>query len=133
MNSKELKAEIVRNDLTIPRMAELMNISKKTITELNKLKRTRGSIYNFNPAWKQMQIIDRIKHQTDWLTRGRMVILEHCTGTIAELESYSWDDGGKDNTPEDRNDHYINSGQYAWIPHVKIIGCECNGADKQNG
>lgn len=30
----------------------------------------------------------------------------------------------KDNTPEDANDHTINSCQYAWIPYANKIGIE---------
>ena len=30
----------------------------------------------------------------------------------------------KNNEPEDRNDHCINSSQYAWLPYKTKIGCE---------
>jgi hypothetical protein len=38
-----------------------------------------------------------------------------------ELETYSWQED-KNNVPEDRNDHTINAGQYAWLPYKMDIG-----------
>ena len=99
-----------------------------TITELYKYKRDNGSVYSFNPAWKKMMIIDRINMQAGWLQQGFYGILEHCTKTIAEFESYSWRED-KDNEPEDGHDHLINSQQYAWLPNINKIGSEKNGAD----
>ena len=97
-----------------------------TITELYKYKRDNGSVYSFNPAWKKMKIIDRINMQAGWLQQGFYAILEHCTNTIAEFESYSWLED-KDNEPEDGHDHLINSQQYAWLPNINKIGSEING------
>lgn len=97
-----------------------------TLTEFAKYKRNHGSIYTFNPAWKKMKIVDRINLQLGWFAEESYYILEHCTATIGELNTYSWKED-KDNEPEDRNDHCINSSQYAWIPYKNKIGSEING------
>lgn len=94
-----------------------------TITELQKYKRLRGCIYNFIPAYKKTKIIDRIKLMLSWLQQGAYLVLEHCTEHISELERYSWKED-KDNEPEDRNDHTINSSQYSWLPYKMMIGDE---------
>lgn len=94
-----------------------------TITELNKHKRLHSSIYNFIPAYKKTKIIDRIKLQLSWLQQESYLVLDHCAEHISELERYSWKED-KDNEPEDRNDHTINSSQYAWLPYVMMIGDE---------
>ena len=102
-----------------------------TITELNKFKRQHGAIYNFIPAWKKTVIVDRIILQNGWMNWDEekniepcYFILEHCKSYIQELESYSWMED-KDNTPEDKNDHMINSVQYSWLPYkTKIKRCE---------
>ena len=94
-----------------------------TLTECAKYKRLHSSIYVFYPAWKKMPVIDRIKLQTDWLHCGKYAVLEHCINSIAELETYSWDEK-LINTPEDGHDHTINSGQYAWLPYIQKIGSE---------
>lgn len=99
-----------------------------TITELKKYKRTHGCIYTFDNAWKQMVIVDRINLQLGWLNYSdkdnivpHYFVLDHCKTYITELESYSWLED-KDNTPEDKNDHMVNSVQYAWIPYKTKIG-----------
>lgn len=94
-----------------------------TITELNKYKRTNPVVYVFNNAYKKVQIIDRINYQLNWLHTGHYHVLNHCKKHIEELETYSWQED-KDNTPEDANDHTINSGQYAFIPYIDKIGVE---------
>lgn len=94
-----------------------------TITELKKHKRLHGSIYNFIPAYKKTQIIDRIKLQLSWLQQEAYLVLEHCVEHIAELEKYSWNED-KDNEPEDRNDHTVNASQYGWLPYKMLIGDE---------
>lgn len=91
-----------------------------TITELNKLKRQRGSIHNFINSYKKVVIADRINFMISWLTQGYYLVVDTCTSHIKELESYSWQED-KDE-PEDRNDHTINSFQYAWIPFRTRIG-----------
>ena len=94
-----------------------------TITELQKYKRLHGCIYNFIPAYKKTKIIDRIKLQLSWIQQGAYLVLEHCVEHISELERYSWKED-KDNEPEDKNDHTINAGQYAWLPYKMLIGDE---------
>lgn len=106
----------------------LDSADQATMTEWNKYVRTYGCIYTLNNAWKQTTIIDRINLQLGWMQfdeqAGRepyFFILEHCKTYITELDTYSWLED-KDNTPEDRNDHMVNSVQYAWLPFKTKIG-----------
>lgn len=99
------------------------NADQATLTELNKYKRFHGCVFIFNSAYKKTPIIDRINMQLGWFAKGHYFILEHCTSTIQEYELYSWLED-KDNTPEDGNDHFINSSQYGWLPYKDKIGCE---------
>ncbi len=92
-----------------------------TITEFMKYKRLNGCIYNFNNAWKKTTIIDRINLQLGWFAHNQYYVLEHCKEYIKELETYSWLED-KDNTPEDANDHMVNSTQYGWLPYKEKIG-----------
>lgn len=94
-----------------------------TITEAKKYKRNNPCLYEFVGAYKKVQIIDRINLQVGWFHKDYFLVVEHCKNYIHELEVYSWQED-KDNTPEDRNDHLINSCQYAWIPHRMKIGIE---------
>lgn len=91
-----------------------------TITELEKYKRLNGSIYVFNGSYKKIKIIDRINLQLGWIQQGCYLVSTDCPEHLSELERYSWKDD-KDE-PEDRNDHTINSCQYAWIPFRTMIG-----------
>lgn len=100
-----------------------------TRTELLKYARNNGTVYVFNNAYKKIKIVDRINLQLGWLAKSYYFVLETCTNLITELESYSWEKK-KDNTPEDANDHMINSTQYAWIPYKSKIGGDENGVDK---
>lgn len=92
-----------------------------TITEFLKYKRENGCIYNFNNAWKKTTIVDRINLQLGWFAHNQYYVLEHCKEYIKELETYSWLED-KDNTPEDKNDHMVNSTQYGWLPYKEKIG-----------
>lgn len=96
-----------------------------TITEFLKYKRMHGCIYNFTPAWKREKIIDRINNQLNWFADAGsspcFYIVNTCVNYIRELEVYSWKED-RDNEPEDRNDHMINSVQYAWLPYETKIG-----------
>ncbi|WFR56395.1 terminase [Anaerocolumna sp. AGMB13025] len=100
-----------------------------TITEFMKYKRAHPEcMYMFNGAYKAVEIIDRIILQLGWLSyddeAGKepvFYVVETCTVFISESEIYSWLEG-KDNTPEDKNDHMINSTQYGWIPYRDKIG-----------
>lgn len=92
-----------------------------TITELNKYKRNHPCVYIFNDSYKKVAIIDRINFMLGWLHSGHYFVCDTCSEHIKELEAYSWQEG-KDNEPEDANDHTINASQYAWIPYRKQIG-----------
>ena len=59
--------------------------------------------------------------QLGWFAKNQILIANHCTNYITELEIYSWLED-KDNTPEDGNDHMINSVQYAFLPYKAYIG-----------
>lgn len=96
-----------------------------TIMEALKYKRDNGSIYIFDPAWKDMKVIDRINLQLGWIAKKQFFVSEGCHEYLRELSVYSWDED-KD-IPEDRNDHTINACQYAWLPFVSEIGL-----DKEN-
>lgn len=91
-----------------------------TLKELDKYRRSYPCIYVFNPAWKKLQVIDRIHLQLGWFKTDDYLILAHCINHIRELEVYSWKEDKYE--PEDRNDHTINASQYGWIPFVKEIG-----------
>lgn len=137
-NNKDLLVPIAPSDTAVnfnkflERNREMWGFSRNvfidsadqaTITELLKFKRQHGSIYTFNPAWKKTKIIDRILLQSGWLAQESYFILSHCTESISEMERYSWSDSA-DNEPEDRNDHTINSSQYAWLPYKDKIGSD---------
>lgn len=96
-----------------------------TITECMKYKRIHGTVYNFVGAWKKEKIIDRINTQLGWFADAGsgpcFYVLDHCRTYIHELGVYSWKED-KDNEPEDRNDHMVNSVQYGWLPYEKKIG-----------
>lgn len=96
-----------------------------TITEFVKYKRLNGCVYNFNPAWKKEKVIDRINNQLNWFADAGngpdFYIVDDCVHYTHELEVYSWKED-KDNEPEDKNDHMINSVQYAWLPYEMRIG-----------
>ena len=92
-----------------------------TITEFRKYVRKNGCLYSFNPAWKQMKIIDRINAQLGWFSKDQFLIVDTCKAYVSEMEAYSWKEN-KDLEPEDANDHLINSAQYAWIPYTHKIG-----------
>lgn len=102
------------------------NADQATITEFKKYKRNKGCVYSVGESWKKMKIINRIELQLGWFNTDNFFILDHCTNTINEYESYSWKED-KDNEPEDRNDHFINSSQYAWMPFKTKIGDMKNG------
>lgn len=91
-----------------------------TITELKKLKRQKGSMHNFIDSYKKVAISDRINFMIGWLAQGYYLVVDTCIEHIKEMESYSWKE--EKDEPEDRNDHTINSFQYAWIPFRKQIG-----------
>lgn len=100
-----------------------------TMTELGKYKRAHPEcMYIFNNAYKKVDIIDRINLQLGWMAfddenkkEPAFFVVDACTNYISEMGRYSWQED-KDNTPEDGNDHMINSTQYGWIPYRDKIG-----------
>lgn len=105
------------------------NADQATITEFAKYKRAHPEcLYLFNSAYKKVQIIDRINLQLGWMAyddeAGKepvFLVVDSCKNYIGEMGTYSWCED-KDNTPEDKNDHMINSVQYGWIPYRSRIG-----------
>lgn len=97
------------------------NADQATITEFGKYKRQHGIIYNCAASWKKLPNIDRIIMQLGWFSHDEFLVVDTCSNYIHELEIYSWDEE-HDNTPEDGNDHMINSVQYAFIPYKHKIG-----------
>lgn len=119
-----------RKEWGFARNAFLDSADQATMTEYNKYKRSHGSIYTLNNAWKKTPIIDRINLQLGWLSYNDKAgktpyfyILDHCTNYIHEMDTYSWMED-KDNTPEDANDHMVNSVQYGWLPYKIKIGVD---------
>lgn len=137
-NNRDLDTPIAPSD-TVTNLIEFLERNRKeygfarnvyvdsadqaTIKELNKYKANNPCIYSFNNAYKKMQIIDRINLQLGWLHNMYYLVVDSCINHIRELETYSWKED-KDNTPEDANDHTINSCQYAWIPYANKVGVE---------
>lgn len=93
-----------------------------TISEMKIYKNKKGLIYNFNDAWKKLKIIDRIQLQKGWIATDNFYVLDNCINYIHELQVYSWSEKENRMIPEDKNDHMINSVQYAWIPYKEKIG-----------
>jgi len=112
--------EINRSRWGFARDVYIDSADQATITECGKYKRLTGCIYNFIPAFKKTKIIDRIQLQSAWMAAGDFLILSYCRTLIAELNVYSWKEDKYE--PEDRNDHCINSCQYAWLPYKMQIG-----------
>ena len=114
-----------REEWGFARDAFIDSADQATITEFLKYKRMNGCVYSFNPAWKKEKIIDRINNQLNWLADAGgepcYYIVDDCTHYVHELETYSWKED-KDNEPEDKNDHMVNSTQYAWLPYEMKIG-----------
>lgn len=114
-----------REEWGFSRDAFIDSADQATITEFLKYKRRNGSVYSFNPAWKKEKIIDRINNQLNWFADAGsspcFYVVDTCENYIRELETYSWRED-KDNEPEDKNDHMVNSVQYAWLPYEMRIG-----------
>ena len=104
------------------RVVYIDSADQATITECQKYKRLHGCAYDFVPAWKKMQVIDRINLECGWLAHGdHLIVAESCAPLVREYNTYSWDEK-KDNVPEDRNDHAVNAEQYSWLPYREKIG-----------
>ena len=107
-----------------------------TLSELAKWRRAHpSSPFIFENAWKRMPNADRIELQLGWMA-GRdpafRILAGRCGDYIRELESYSWDES-RDSVPEDANDHFIQSCQYAWLPYRDRIGGYEDGAVAEDG
>jgi hypothetical protein len=95
-----------------------------TIGELNKYKLTHGGVfYKFIPCHK-IPIMERISNLDNWMKHGYYYVLDHCLEHIKEIENYSWKEGNKENVPEDKWNHTIDSFFYATIPYFTKIGIE---------
>lgn len=118
-----------RKDWGFAKNVFIDSADQATITEFMKYKRAHTDCpYIFNGAYKAVEIIDRIILELGWLSfddeAGKepvFYVVDTCTNFITEHEVYSWLEG-KDNTPEDKNDHMVNSTQYGWIPYREKIG-----------
>lgn len=93
-----------------------------TISEIKIYANKKGLIYSFNNAWKKLKIIDRIQLQKGWIATDNFYVLDNCENYLHELSVYSWSEKENRMIPEDKNDHMINSVQYAWIPYKDKIG-----------
>lgn len=96
------------------------NADQATITELNKLKRSKPSVYNFVNSDKRLKITDRINLMLGWIDKRNYLVVDHCHSHIHEMNTYSW----KEDVPEDANDHTINASQYGFIPIRDQVGIE---------
>lgn len=111
-----------RKEWGFARQTYIDNADQATITEFAKYKRNNACLYMFNDAWKaDMLIIDRIYTQLGWFKDLCFFMVDTCNNYMTELDTYSWKED-KDNEPEDKNDHMINSCQYSFIPYVNKIG-----------
>lgn len=129
---REYTAFLDRNRRTwgLARHCFVDSADQATLTELKKWKRAHPeSPYIFENAWKKVPNIDRIEMQLGWMA-GRdpafRILAGRCGGYVRELECYSWDKT-KDSVPEDANDHFIQSFQYAWLPYRDRIGVYGHG------
>ena len=114
--------EQCRKDWGFAKDVYVDSADQATITEIRKYKRLHGCLFNFWDAYKQLEILDRIKLKLGCIEQGCYLVVDTCTEHLAELDRYSWDE--EKDKPEDKNDHTINANQYAWIPYKHLIGFE---------
>lgn len=110
----------VQNGDAYARDVFIDSADQATMNELIKYNNEVGSIYDFYNAWKKLTIIDRIQLQTGWMKDFDYLIVDECTESIREQNTYSWKEDK--NEPEDANDHTVNADQYSWIPYKHLIG-----------
>lgn len=114
-----------RREWGLARHVFVDSADQATLMELRKWKRANPAcMHVFEPAHKKLPNIDRIELQLGWFGMGDpafMLLAENCQPYVRELGAYSWDES-KDSTPEDANDHSIQSCQYAWLPYRERIG-----------
>lgn len=95
-----------------------------TITELRKWKRGHPQCMNiFENSYKRLSNIDRIELQLGWMGRSDpafRILADRCGPYVRELGAYSWSE--RDSSPEDANDHAVQSCQYSWLPYRDRIG-----------
>lgn len=129
-----------RKEWSMARNTFVDNADQATLTEFAKYKRAHPEcLYQFNNAYKKVEIIDRIILQLGWMNyddeKGKepdFYVVDSCKHYIWELDNYSWKED-KDEEPEDANDHMVNSVQYAFIPYRTKIGEIKNEGDRKNG
>ena len=116
------------NKWGLSRHVYIDSADQATITELNKLKRNKPTVHQFVNSDKSVKIADRINLQLGWIKDKNYLVVDHCNIHIHELNTYQWEG----DTPEDGNDHTINAGQYAFIPHRNKIGYKQKNTRKSN-
>lgn len=115
-----------KEDWGLARHCFIDSADQATITEALKWRRMNpNSLFIFENSHKKLKNIDRIELQLGWFGKSEpaFMIVDTCKPYIRELNVYSWDET-KDSTPEDANDHCIQSCQYSWIPYRDRIGKE---------
>lgn len=114
-----------RKEWGLARHVFVDSADQATLMELRKWKRANPAcLHVFEPAHKKLPNIDRIEMQLGWFGASEpafKILAENCQPYVRELGAYSWDED-KDSTPEDGNDHSIQSCQYAWLPYRERIG-----------
>lgn len=92
-----------------------------THSEFIKYRNKNGCEYVVNGSYKKITIDTRIRAQRQWIEHGFFYVLDHCETYIKEMNVYSYDEK-EDGKPEDKNDHMINSVQYAFMAFMNRIG-----------
>lgn len=84
--------EQCRKDWGFAKDVYVDSADQATITEIRKYKRLHGCLFNFWDAYKQLEILDRIKLQLGWIEQGCYLVVDTCTEHLSELDRYSWDE-----------------------------------------
>ena len=125
-----------RREWGLARHVFIDSADQATITEARKWRRAHPScLYDFGPAHKRVPNVDRIAMQLGWMglrDPAFMILAERCGPYVRELGAYSWDET-RDSTPEDANDHCIQSCQYAWLPYRARIGIANGAVEEDDG
>ena len=99
----------------------LDSADQATHSEFIKYKNKNGCIYIVNGSYQKVEIKTRTVEQREWIEKGYFYVLDHCEHYIKELNVYSYDEK-KDDIPEDKNNHMIDSVQYAFMAFRHKIG-----------
>ena len=114
-----------RREWGLARHVFVDSADQATLTELRKWKRAHPEcMHVFEDAHKRLRNIDRIELQLGWMAGGDpafKVVTDRCEPYVREMGAYSWDES-KDSTPEDANDHCVQSCQYSWLAYRDRIG-----------